>query len=142
VLDHLGIAKVAVVGWSDGAITGLDMAMNYSSRVERVFAHGANIQANMSIPGLDDPIINSASGSLGSDIATNGTTYSINSGPGVLKKRDAPNPYAYSLVSPTPEKEQAMEDGVNYMWATEPTWGPDAMEKINCPVWVVDGDHE
>jgi hypothetical protein len=96
----------------------------------------------MSIPGLDDPIINSASGSLGSDIATNGTTYSINSRPGVLKKHDAPNPYVYSLVNPTPEKEQAMKDGISYMWATEPTWGPDAMKKINCPVWVVDGDHE
>lgn len=41
-LDHLKIPIVAVVGWSDGAITGLDLAMNYSSRVERVFAHGAN----------------------------------------------------------------------------------------------------
>lgn len=28
------------------------------------------------------------------------------------------------------------------MWATEPTWGPEAMAKINCPVWIVDGDHD
>ena len=28
------------------------------------------------------------------------------------------------------------------MWAREPAWGPEAMAKINCPVWIVDGDHD
>lgn len=28
------------------------------------------------------------------------------------------------------------------MWATEPTWGPEALAKISCPVWSVDGDHD
>lgn len=42
----------------------------------------------MSIPGLNDSIINSDSGSLDSDFATNGTTYSVN-GERSLKKRDS-----------------------------------------------------
>lgn len=41
-LDHLGLAKVAVVGWSDGGIIGLDMAMRYPDRVSRLFANAAN----------------------------------------------------------------------------------------------------
>lgn len=28
------------------------------------------------------------------------------------------------------------------MWITEPSWGPEALAKIKCPVWSVDGDHD
>jgi pimeloyl-ACP methyl ester carboxylesterase len=28
------------------------------------------------------------------------------------------------------------------MWITEPTWGPAALAKVKCPVWIVDGDHD
>ena len=28
------------------------------------------------------------------------------------------------------------------MWTLEPTWGPEALAKIKCPVWSVDGDHD
>jgi pimeloyl-ACP methyl ester carboxylesterase len=32
--------------------------------------------------------------------------------------------------------------GGNSMWSTEPTWGPEAMVEVKCPVWIVDGDHD
>ncbi|CAL8581249.1 hypothetical protein XPA_006949 [Xanthoria parietina] len=137
-LDYLKIPKVAVVGWSDGAITGLNMAMNYTSRIERVFAHGANVQANQSIPGLNDPIINSDSGSLDSDFRTNGTAYAAN---GRVRKRAA-DAYTCESLSPMPERCSAMESGVPKMWSSEPNWGPEALAKIRCPVWSVDGDHD
>lgn len=127
-LDHLEIPKVAVVGWSDGGITGLNMAMNYSSRIERVFAHGANVQGNQSNPGLNDPIINSESGSLESSFSTNGTTYAVNgrltkraddSGTtyavnGRLMKRaaDSSNDYTCQSLSPLPERCGVMEQAV------------------------------
>jgi pimeloyl-ACP methyl ester carboxylesterase len=41
-LDTLRIDKATIVGWSDGANIGLDMALRYPSRVTRVFAFGAN----------------------------------------------------------------------------------------------------
>ncbi|RMZ88264.1 hypothetical protein DV736_g4508, partial [Chaetothyriales sp. CBS 134916] len=139
-LDHLNIPRVAVVGWSDGAITGLNLAMNYTSRIDRVFAHGANPQANMSIPGTDDPIINSDTGSLDSDLTNGGVTYSTAKN---LTKRHGPkNSYTCEALSPTPEKCEAMEEAVNVMWNTEPAWGPVALGKIKCPVWIVDGDHD
>lgn len=28
------------------------------------------------------------------------------------------------------------------MWVSEPTWGPEALATIKCPVWSVDGDHD
>lgn len=103
---------MAVVGWSDGAITGLDLAMNHTSRIERVFAHGANVQANQSIPGLDDPIINSDSGSFDADFGTNGTTYSTQ---GQSRRRAAGNgdPYTCKSLSPLPERCDAMVQAVH-----------------------------
>jgi pimeloyl-ACP methyl ester carboxylesterase len=41
-LDDLKIDKAAVVGWSDGAIIGLDIAVSHPERPSRLFAFGAN----------------------------------------------------------------------------------------------------
>ena len=99
-----------MLGWSDGAITGLDLAMNYSSRIERVFAHGANIQANQGIPGLNDPIINSDTGSLDSSIESHGTTYSTK---GNLTTRAAStDAYTCESLSPLPDRCDAMQQAV------------------------------
>jgi pimeloyl-ACP methyl ester carboxylesterase len=43
VMDALGIARFAVVGWSDGAIVGLILAMQHPSRVSSVFAFGCSM---------------------------------------------------------------------------------------------------
>ena len=39
-LDRLGIDSAHVVGWSDGGITALDMAIRYPDRVRSVAASG------------------------------------------------------------------------------------------------------
>ena len=36
-LDYLKVDKAAVVGWSDGAILGLDLALRHPARVSKVF---------------------------------------------------------------------------------------------------------
>lgn len=41
-LDYLKIKKVALVGWSDGAIIGLDIAMHHPERLSKLFAFAAN----------------------------------------------------------------------------------------------------
>jgi hypothetical protein len=98
------------IPFSDGAITGLDLAMNYSSRIERVFAHGANLQANYSIPGVNDPIITSKTGSLDSDFSTGGVTLSLN---GNVQKRESREvKYSCQKLSPLPKRCKAMEKGV------------------------------
>ena len=83
--------------------------MNYSSRIDRIFAHGANIQANQNIPGTDDPIINAASGSLEADLGSNGTTYSVK---GNFTKRDDQASMGCRILSPTPDRCNAMIQGV------------------------------
>ena len=40
-LDFLKIPQVSIVGWSDGAVTGLQLAMKRPDRVSKLFAFGA-----------------------------------------------------------------------------------------------------
>src|SRR6476620_6789207 len=42
VMDKLGVKQAAIVGWSDGAIIGLSLAMHHPDRVARLFAFAAN----------------------------------------------------------------------------------------------------
>lgn len=41
-MDYLKIPKAAIVGWSDGAIIGLDIAMTHPERLTKLFAFAAN----------------------------------------------------------------------------------------------------
>jgi len=40
--DRLGLDKVALVGWSDGGIIGLDIAIRHPERLSRLFVQAAN----------------------------------------------------------------------------------------------------
>jgi len=42
-LDKIGIEKTHILGWSDGGIIGLIMAINYPEKVDKLIAIGANI---------------------------------------------------------------------------------------------------
>ena len=41
-MDHLGIDKADLVGWSDGGIIGLELAIKHPDRLNKVVAYGAN----------------------------------------------------------------------------------------------------
>ena len=51
VMDALKISKADIVGWSDGAILGLDLAMRHKDRLGKVFAFGANTNPSGMIEG-------------------------------------------------------------------------------------------
>lgn len=53
-MDVLKIPKADIVGWSDGAILGLDLAMRHKDRIGKVFAFGAN--TNPSDPAEREPL--------------------------------------------------------------------------------------
>ncbi|WP_425427590.1 alpha/beta fold hydrolase [Brucella pituitosa] len=42
-LDYLNIGMVDLVGWSDGGIIGIDIAMRYPERLKSLFAQAANV---------------------------------------------------------------------------------------------------
>src|SRR5271170_8446319 len=52
-IDRLHIAKADIVGWSDGGIVGLDLAMRHKERIGKVFAFAANTVTSGVIEGVE-----------------------------------------------------------------------------------------
>jgi pimeloyl-ACP methyl ester carboxylesterase len=115
-LDKLHIAKADVVGWSDGAIIGLDLAIRYPDRVGRVFSFAANTLTS----GVHD------------DVEKNPT----------FAKFIARAGKEYARLSATPNDYDAFVAQISKMWASEPNWTDGQLRSIRAPVLVVDGDHD
>ncbi|MET3969226.1 MULTISPECIES: alpha/beta fold hydrolase [Bradyrhizobium] len=114
-LDHLGIRKAAIVGWSDGAIIGLDIAMKHPERVSKLFAFAAN----------SDP-------SGVADIASSD----------VFNAYIARAGEEYKRLSPTPTEYQSFVAEITKMWESQPKWTASDLATIKVPTWIVDGDHD
>ncbi len=114
-LDHLKINKAAIVGWSDGAIIGLDIAMKHPERVSKLFAFAAN----------SDP-------SGVADIATSD----------VFNAYIARAGEEYERLSPTPTEYKSFVAEITKMWESQPKWTASDLATIKVPTWIVDGDHD
>src|SRR5579862_7274494 len=56
VMDQLRIGRASFVGWSDGGILSLIVAMKHPDRADRIFAFGANMDTQGIAPnGMSDP---------------------------------------------------------------------------------------
>jgi pimeloyl-ACP methyl ester carboxylesterase len=115
-MDRLHVAKADVVGWSDGGIIALDLAMRHPDRIGRVVTIGANFD----VSGLVDPTAAPAA-----DSAT------------VAGRRDF-----YRSVSPTPARWPVFYAKVVQMWRTEPRYTPADLGRIRGPVLVIAGEHD
>ena len=124
VLDHFQIPKVALVGWSDGAIIGFDIAMNYSSRLDRLFSFGGSYSFSNGNTTLDtNPIFNA-----------------------YLQRTEL----EYMRLNPYPEQWPELSDKMSEMWSTLPVWDQESFGRIPtlfadqpAPlVWILDGDSE
>lgn len=114
-LDHLKIKKVALVGWSDGAIIGLDIAMHHPERLSKLFAFAANIDPS----GVSD----------------------IQHSPvfiGFIRRAGK----EYEKLSPTPKEYDRFVAQITRMWNSQPHWTRADFARIRTPVWIVDGDHD
>jgi pimeloyl-ACP methyl ester carboxylesterase len=115
-LDTLHIAKADVVGWSDGAILGLDLAIRHPDRTGKVFAFAANT-------------------------VTSGVQEGVEKNPTFARFIERGR-QEYARLSATPKDYDAFVAQISKMWETEPNWTDAQLKSIRSPVWVVDGDHD
>ncbi len=114
-MDHLGVPQAAVVGWSDGAIIGLSLAMSHPQRVSRLFAFAAN----------SDP----------------GGVKDVNKSP-VFMEFIARGEKEYEALSATPREYKKFVEEISTMWATQPNWTAADLAAIKVRTWIVDADHD
>jgi pimeloyl-ACP methyl ester carboxylesterase len=114
-MDFLKIQKAAVVGWSDGAILGLDIAIHHPERLTKLFAFAAN----------SDP-------SGVADISKSD----------VFNAYIARAAKEYEQLSATPTQYNAFLDQIGKMWATQPNFTEAQLRGITTPTWIVDADHD
>lgn len=115
-LDYLDIASTAIVGWSDGGITGIQLALTNPNRVSRLFAFGANV----TLDGLK------AGGAR----------------TGVFASFASRCRKEYLSLSPSPERWPELQRGLGVMWRTEPNFTRAQLAKIKLPVTVADGEYD
>lgn len=117
-LARLKVDKVTLVGWSDGAIIGLDIAMHHPKLLDRLFAQAPNVTPDglTSVPEIDPP-------PLSDGLSPDGG--------------DTPDPDARERL-----KQQARERVFRRLWATEPNYTDADLARIRVPTEIVIGDHD
>jgi pimeloyl-ACP methyl ester carboxylesterase len=115
-MDALKIPKADIVGWSDGGILGLDLAMRYKDRVGKVFAFAANT-------------------------VTSGVKDGVEKNPTFAAYIERAG-REYRTLSATPDDYNAFVEQISRMWAEQPNWSDAQLRDIDTPVLVVDGDHD
>jgi len=115
-MDALGIDKADLVGWSDGGIIGLDIAINHPERLNKLVAYGANyIPAGVRSDIGDSAVFNAYIEQALTD---------------------------YGRLNPAPENMDAFLANISNMWATEPNYSEEQMRGITVPTLILDGWQE
>ena len=114
-MDFLKIPKAAIVGWSDGAILGLDIAMQHPERVSKLFAFAANSDPSGVADIAQSPVFNA-----------------------FIARAEK----EYEALSPTPTEYKAFLAQITKMWETQPNWTAADLKRIAVPTWIVDADHD
>ena len=111
-LDRMKIDTVDVVGWSDGGIIGLDLAIHHPERIHRLVAIGANYDVCGLIhqPSLDGP-------------------------------PPRPS-WLYSHYAPDPEHWPEVYRKVIRMWRTQPHYSKDDLGRIKAPTLIIAGEFD
>jgi pimeloyl-ACP methyl ester carboxylesterase len=106
-MDVLKIPKADVVGWSDGGILGIDLAMRHKDRVGKVFAFAANTVTSGVVEGVEkNPTF---------------AAYIERAG------------HEYAEHSATPKEYEAFVDQISKMWADQPNWTDDQLKRSTHP---------
>jgi pimeloyl-ACP methyl ester carboxylesterase len=114
-LDHLKLKDVNVIGWSDGGIEGLLLAMNHPDKVKKLAVTGANLWPDSTAV---DPFV-----------------YKM-----VMDQNIKGGDALKRMKNPTPKMKNQLK--LMHLLAYEPNIKLEALKKITCPTLVIGGDHD
>jgi pimeloyl-ACP methyl ester carboxylesterase len=115
VMDALAVGKAAIIGWSDGACTGLVLARSSPARVAGVFFFACNMDPSGAKPFKPTPIINRCF---------------------ARHTRD------YAALSATPDRFKEFCEAVGRMQRSEPNYSQQDLADILVPVAIVQSEHD
>lgn len=115
-LDHLHINRVALIGASDGAIIGLEIAMHHPERLTKLFAQGANATPDGLFADAADPTASHAASRMWAD--------------------------DYRRLSKTPDEYAAFHQAMKLMWDSQPNYTAAQLSGIRVPTAIVICDHD
>ncbi|VWC76718.1 alpha/beta fold family hydrolase [Burkholderia lata] len=115
-MDKLGFDRAHIVGWSDGAITGLDLAMRYPERIAGVFAFAPNVTTK----GVDHDCVKKLA--FADFVERAG--------------------HEYEAKSATPTEYASFVEQIRAMWATQPNWSTQDLNQITVPVEMVGAQYD
>jgi pimeloyl-ACP methyl ester carboxylesterase len=118
-MDYLGIDSAYIVGWSDGAVIAIDLAIHHPERVKALVAYGANINPE----GMQDSFI---------EWVRNVTVSEMKQTLGI----------GCSNLSPDPEHVPIIIEKIRAMWLTLPNFTAEELASIKVPTLIIDGQTE
>lgn len=116
VIDHLGINHAHILGWSDGANTGIQLAIHFPDRVGRIVGIGGNTRPD----GLRPSVFNDH----------------------LIHVMTSESETRYRKISPQPDAWETFSEKVVNMWMNSDIVPEEDLAKITAPVLVGAGVYE
>jgi len=115
-MDRLKVRKASIVGWSDGGIIGLIMAIKYPKRVNKLFTFGSNYN----LSGYkSEPADSALAARFMEKVKVN-----------------------YRRLSPTPDSLAVLRKALGKMYGTEPDLKAEDIKTIKAPTVIAYGEYE
>jgi pimeloyl-ACP methyl ester carboxylesterase len=115
-MNYLKIKKASIIGWSDGGIIGLILAMKNPERVNKLFTFGTNFNRS----GYKTEPVDSILAAL------------------FMARAEA----NYRKLSPTPDNFAELRKALGKMYSTEPNLDPAEIKTIKAPTVIACGQYE
>ena len=116
VMDALHLEKATVVGWSDGAVIALILAMKAPTRIAGVFFFGCNMDPS-GVKQITEPIQ-------------------------ILDRCLCRHAKDYAQLSATPDQFKPFAEAVSLMMKTQPNYSQQDLAEISVPVLIVQSEHD
>ncbi len=118
-MDRLQIPAARVVGWSDGGVIGLDLAIHHPDRISHLVTFGANFSPDGVNAGARAWADTATAAAFGTDTEK-----------------------GYRRLSPEPDHYRDVMTKIIALWHTQPNFTAAELDRIRARTMIVAGEHD